>query len=160
MWQPKSNSFNNPLSVDSIPEKHPARRFYNYWKKLCGDGDFARKSDFNPADIVELLPNIAMTRLDYSGSAFDIILTLAGERIKDLLQIKGSGTYRKDFFTGDALDDRLHLYDHIAKKPREKFFRMRAPFKGREFNEYIVGLFPFSNDGETITHIFLVIESI
>ncbi|NOZ42772.1 MAG: PAS domain-containing protein [Alphaproteobacteria bacterium] len=160
MWQPKSKSFNNPLQIEEVAPDHPVRRFYTYWQALCGHQKFARKADFNPAEIPELLANIAITKLDYSGPEFDISLTLVGERIKDILLIKKLGTYRRDFFSGDELRDRLYLYDHMAQEQQVKIFRMKAPFSGRDFIEYIVGLFPFSSDGQRVTHFFLVIESI
>ncbi len=160
MWHPKTKSFDHPVEVKDLPEGHPVSLFHSYWQELCGKRKFALKADFNPARVPGLLANIAITRLDYAGPEFDIHLKLAGERIKEILSIKGKGTYRNDYFSGDALADRLFLYDHMARKQLVKFFRMTAPFTGREFIEYIVGLFPFSNDGEHIDHFFLVIETI
>ncbi|PCI47769.1 MAG: hypothetical protein COB49_06690 [Alphaproteobacteria bacterium] len=160
MWKPKSKSFDDPLTFEEVPTDHPAHLFYKYWRLLCGKRKFALKSDFDPAKVSALLPNIAITRLDYSAPEFDIFVTLVGERIRYLLSIEASGSYRHDYFSGDELEDRLYLYDHMAKEQLVKFFRMKAPFKGREFNKYIVGLFPFSSDGEKVDHFFLVIESI
>lgn len=160
MRQLKTKSFDHPVDIGDLPEGHPTQLFHAYWRELCGDRKFALKSDFDPARVPGLLTNIAITKLDFSGPEFDIHLKLAGERIKEILSIKGKGTYRNDFFSGDALADRLYLYDHMAKKQLVKFFRMKAPFAGREFIEYIVGLLPFSSDGEQVDYFFLVIESI
>lgn len=160
MWKPKSESFNNPLTIEEVPEDHAVHQFYRYWRELCGDREFALKAEFNPARVIKLLPNIAITRLEYSAAEFDIRLTLAGEEIMEIMLIKGLGTYRHDFFSGKELEDRLYLYDHMAKNRQMKIYRMNPPFPGREFIEYIVGLFPFSSDGEKVDYYFLVIESI
>jgi len=160
MWRPKSKSFQSPLSLEEVPEHHPVRRFYSYWRELCGNRAYALKGDFNPAQVKTLLPNIGIVRLNHAGAEFDLELTLVGERIMEIAAIGGKGSYRKDLFSGDELSDRLTLYAEIARNPAAHFFRMSTPFEGREYIEIIKGMFPFSRDGETVDHMFLVIESI
>lgn len=158
MRQLKSKSFDNPIRYEDVPENHPTRLFYDYWKLLCGDRKFALKSDFNPAELPRLLPNIGLVKLDYSGPEFDLLLTLVGERIKELTAISGPGSYRHDFFSGSELEDRLILYKDLSINPRAELFRMKVPFPQRHFHEIIVGMFPFSSEGQLVDYIFLVVE--
>ncbi|GEM_PF-5115996 len=160
MWRPKSKSFKFPLALGEVPEDHPARQFYVYWRELCGDRQYALKADFNPARVKQILPNIGVVKLDYSAAEFDLYLTLVGERIMEIAAINGKGSYRKDLFAGDELSDRLILYAEIAQNPAARFFQMNAPFEGREYIQIVKGMFPFSADGKLVDHIFLAIDSI
>lgn len=156
----KTEAFKSPVTLGDMPENHPARLFYDYWKELCAEADFALKADFNPADIPRLLPNICILKLDDSGPELGFNLTLIGEGVKNMSGVTEMADYERYLYTGDNLADRRLIYGELVKAPQVRFYRMKVPFPGRQFIEIIKGIFPFSSDGKKIDYFYLVMERI
>lgn len=156
----KTDSFENPVALEDMPENHPARLFYDYWETLCPVADFALKVNFNPADIPGILPNICILKMDDSRHPPAMELTLIGEGVKKMSGVIKMADYQHNLFSGDNLTDRQHIYSALSQKPEVRFYRMKVPFPGRQFIEIIKGIFPFSSDGKKIDFFYLVIDRI
>jgi hypothetical protein len=122
------------------------RKLNDYWLAKA-KGAVPSRSDIDPVDVRELLPNLMM--IDMSGDPLRFRYRLVGTRV---VQYTGFD------FTGRCLDELVfqgrdfieQCYRRIVEEKRPIFGHYAWLVRSRHFGQCEFGLFPLSDDGATV----------
>jgi hypothetical protein len=126
--------------------------FHRYWKDKRPSPDaIPLRADFDPADLRELLPNIVVIEVEQEPMRFRY--RLVGTRVVEFNGLDFSGLYlgtigwQEEHQLVDACTDAV-----VAKAPLCGFYTWTL--KSGSTGKCEFAIFPFSNDGRTVTQIF------
>ena len=130
----------------SIVRSERIRRLNDYWQAKAR-GKVPSRSDIDPVDVRELLPNLLM--IDMLGDPVRFRFRLVGTRV---VQYTGFD------FTGRCLDELVfqgrdfleQCYHRLLAERRPVFGHYAWLVRSRHFGQCEFGLFPLSDDGATV----------
>jgi hypothetical protein len=130
----------------SIVRSERIRRLNEYWQ-VKAKGRVPSRSDIDPVDVRELLPNLLM--IDMLGDPARFRFRLVGTRV---VQYTGFD------FTGRCLDELVFQGRDFLEQCYRRMLAERRPIFGhyawlvrsRHFGQCEFGLFPLSDDGATV----------
>lgn len=130
----------------SIVRSERIRRLNDYWQAKAR-GKVPSRSDIDPVDVRELLPNLLM--IDMLGDPMRFRFRLVGTRV---VQYTGFD------FTGRCLDELVfqgrdfleQCYHRLLAERRPVFGHYAWLVRSRHFGQCEFGLFPLSDDGATV----------
>lgn len=131
--------------IDDIPHDI-LKKIYLHWLKMKGDRLMPSRADLNPADIVDILPNICLVDAEKETKRYKM-------RLIGTETVRAIGTD----ITGKYLDEvplmEQHLkkrYDWIKKEKRPYLISGKLRWSKLSFLNFCsIGL-PFSDDGENV----------
>lgn len=149
-WNAKKKSTDIFITADECPSAK-IRKLADYWAKLRGDLPFPLRQTIEPADIKPLLPHIVLVEVHLNP--LRIRYRLAGTKFVEAFGTETSGRWLHEVY-----DDQYELNQTLGNFQR--LLDSRAPVYGRTENTFLpIGnsqfawaIFPFSDDGQTITH--------
>ncbi|MEH6405005.1 MAG: PAS domain-containing protein [Sneathiella sp.] len=78
------------VPIDGIDQSHPiVKEGYAYWLSKCHGNSLPRWSDFDPAEIKSLLPNIVVTHV--MDNPRDYVEKITGERVIERSSMNSAG---------------------------------------------------------------------
>lgn len=130
----------------SIVRSERIRKLYDYWLAKA-KGRVPSRSDIDPVDVRELLPNLLM--IDMFGDPIRFRFRLVGTRV---VQYTGFD------FTGRCLDELVfqgrdfleQCYHRMLAEQRPIFGHYAWLVRSRHFGQCEFGLLPLSDDGATV----------
>ena len=128
------------------------KRFYDYWNARRAAPDFVPlRADFDPADLRELLPNIVIMEVERSPLRFRY--RLVGTRVVEFNNLDFTGLYLGTI----GWDEERQLVDSCTdaaagRTPLCGFYTWTL--RNGNIGKCEFALFPFSDDGATITQLF------
>ena len=124
-------------------------RLHEYWQARKGGRIAPRRSDIDPADLVELLPNMFIFKVHGNGRA-DYQLTLLGTALVAVLGRDFTGCMFDEMYTGDSARILREQYDHVVRSHQPYYARLDAEWMNKDFICYDRLLLPLSEDGKRV----------
>lgn len=130
----------------SIVRSERIRRLSEYWQAKA-NGKVPSRSDIDPVDVRELLPNLLM--IDMLGDPARFRFRLVGTRVVQYTGFDFTGRYLDELvFQGrDFLEQ---CYRRMLSERRPIFGHYAWLVRSRHFGQCEFGLFPLSDDGATV----------
>jgi len=140
------------LLIDQFNQSHPiVKDGYAYWLSKCHGSSIPRWSDFNPADIKPLLPNIVVTHV--MNDPRDYLEKITGENVISRSSMNSAGKYWSKI-PGRGPESKIWtIFSDIVE--RKQPILNRIPYVGphREFIDIETVCCPISENGETVDRI-------
>lgn len=133
---------NFDFNIDDLSNEQ--KELYHYWVTLKGSRLMPTRAEFNPADVVKVLPFISMENVSYNPVRFQVRLV----GTKTLSLQNSIGTYLDEIVGTDEIIDMLKEMVSL-KKPY--IYSSDVKWNDRSFKTYSSLIVPFSEDGENVT---------
>ena len=130
----------------AIVQSQRIHRLDAYWREKAGAGMPAR-SEFDPVDVRELLPNLMM--VDVLGQPPRFRYRLVGTRVVQYTGFDFTGRYL-DEMVFQGRDFMEQCYGRVLKERRPLFGHYAWLVRSRHFGRCEFGLFPLSDDGQRV----------
>jgi hypothetical protein len=141
-------------NVDEVPSTR-ARRMYRYWMEKRGDRRLPSRSDIDPSEIKDLLPNVILTRLEYAP--FRVLYKLIGTKAVENAGLDYSGRYLDELdFVSEFGTDWPATYQMIATEKEPVLGLCTIKLTDGVVKPYVVAMFPLSSDGETVDQVIAI----
>lgn len=141
-------------SIDEVPSTR-ARRMYQYWLDKKGGRAMPSRSDIDPSEIKDLLPNVILTRLEYQP--FRVLYRLIGTKAVENAGIDYSGRYLDEIdFVSEFGTDWPGTYRNIADEKQPVLGLCQIKFIDGVIKPYVVAMFPLSSDGTQVDQIIAI----
>ncbi len=140
--------------IEEVPSTR-ARRMHQYWLDKKGARAMPARSDIEPSEIKDLLPNIILTRLEYEP--FRVLYKLIGTRAVENAGIDYSGRYLDQIdFVSEFGTDWPAIYRAVADGKAPVYGLCQIRFTDGVIKPYVCALFPLSNDGERVDQVLAI----
>jgi hypothetical protein len=129
-------------------------RFHDYWKaRRSAEHAVPLRAAVDPTDLRELLPNIVVIEVEHAPLRFRY--RLVGTRVVEFNKLDFTGLYLGTI-GWDEERQIVDIYvDTVAsRKPACGFYSWTL--RNGNIGKCEFGIFPFSQDGETVTQIFAI----
>ncbi len=127
------------------------RTLHDYWGARLNGGIAPLRTDIDPADLRELLPNIVI--VDFAADPLEVRYRLIGTRVVEISRVDFTGKLLSECdFQAAESEIWRECYAQIAETGRPVYGRVEIPVDG-EGDMYVVeefGIFPLSHDGAAI----------
>lgn len=141
-------------SIDEVPSTR-ARRMFRYWTAKKGDRRMPSRTDIDPAEIKDLLPNVILTRLEYEP--FRVLYKLVGTKAVENAGYDYSGHYLDEMdFVSEIGTDWPGTYRNIADSGEPVFGLCQIKFTDGVVKPYVVAMFPLSSDGRRVDQVISI----
>jgi hypothetical protein len=141
-------------SIDEVPSTR-ARRMFRYWTEKKGDRRMPSRTDIDPAEIKDLLPNVILTRLEYEP--FRVLYKLVGTKAVENAGYDYSGHYLDEMdFVSEIGTDWPGTYRNIADSGEPVFGLCQIKFTDGVVKPYVVAMFPLSSDGRRVDQVISI----
>lgn len=130
----------------AIVQSQRIHRLHAYWRSKAGTGMPAR-SDFDPVDVRDLLPNLMM--IDVLGTPPRFRYRLVGTRVAQYTGFDFTGRYL-DEMVFQGRDFMAGCYARVVAERRPLFGHYAWLVRSRHFGRCEVALFPLSDDGNRV----------
>lgn len=140
------------LHSNEFDQSHPVvKAGYTYWLSKCSNGALPRWSDFDPADIKPLLPNIVVTHV--LSDPRDFVEKITGERIIERSSINSAGKKWSSIPGRGPESEIWKVFSSIVDEKRP--ILNHIPYVGphNEFMGIETVCCPISEDGMTVDRI-------
>lgn len=124
------------------------QRLFAYWRGLCREERMPSRSDIDPVEIPDLLPNIFL--LDVVGDAEDFVFRLAGSLVEDAfsMTLRGKSVADIQRRAGTLIPIAHHI--EVARGGGPRYREGNMMVAGREHWKVQRLLLPLASDGRTI----------
>ena len=140
--------------IEEVPSTR-ARRMHQYWLDKKGARAMPARSDIDPSEIKDLLPNVILTRLEYEP--FRVLYKLIGTRAVENAGIDYSGRYLDQIdFVSEFGTDWPAIYRGIADDKVPLYGLCQIRFTDGVIKPYVCAMFPLSNDGERVDQVLAI----
>lgn len=142
--------------ADSLGVRHPSLlTTLSLWQKLRGDRPAPRRADFDPLDLGRYLRNVFLIEVLPDG---DYLYRVTGTLIVEHVGFESSR--RRLSSLGEYVDiDRIKSdFDDFTGRMTGRYDKAMGPWRGLEWRAYHRLMLPFSQHGETVSHILGCIE--
>ena len=140
--------------IEEVPSTR-ARRMHQYWLDKKGARAMPARSDIDPSEIKDLLPNVILTRLEYEP--FRVLYKLIGTRAVENAGIDYSGRYLDQIdFVSEFGTDWPAIYRGIADDKAPVYGLCQIRFTDGVIKPYVCAMFPLSNDGENVDQVLAI----
>jgi len=119
--------------------------FEDYWRSIRGDALVPLKSDFNPADIKQLLPNIMIFDI-ISEPSPSLMIRLAGSSLREHWHVEPTGKDYLDYLPEGEQMDVFNGFTTMCAKPCGRWRRLETHFESHLSILSESTLFPLIND--------------
>lgn len=119
------------------------RRLVAYWTSRSIDGALPRRTDIEPADIRDLLPNVVMTDIE---QPFRIRYRLVGTKVVDFNRLDFTGRYLDDL-RWDTEGRYTRAYKLITEIKVPIYGTDAWPLAGEMAGRSEIAILPLSSDG-------------
>ncbi len=124
------------------------RRFAAYWESLRRGERLPARSDLDPGEFVYCLPNVLL--MDLSHEPLRVRYRLVGSAVVSVAKLDFTGRYLDELSFPSAGFDWMELYRRLVAERRPLFAQVPIETTMGGLQQYELGLFPLSTDGETI----------
>jgi hypothetical protein len=140
--------------IEDVPSTR-ARRMHQYWLAKKGDRVMPSRSDIDPSEIKDLLPNVILSRLEYEP--FRVLYKLIGTRAVENAGIDYSGRYLDELdFVSEIGTDWPAVYRAIAADKAPIYGLCQIKFTDGVTKPYVCAMFPLSSDGERVDQVLAI----
>ena len=120
------------------------KELYRYWQTLKGSRLMPKKEEFNPADVVKVLPFISLEDVTYNPIRFQV--RLVGTRT---LSLQNSvGTYLDEI---DGTEEIIDMLKEMVSLKKPYTYTSDIKWDDRRYKTYSSLIVPFSEDGDNVT---------
>lgn len=133
---------NFDFTIDDLSEEQKV--MLNYWKTLKGERVMPTRREFNPGDVVKVLPYISMENVSYNPVRFRVRLV----GTKTLSLQNSVGMYLDDI---DGTDEIIDMLKEMVSLKKPYLYSSDIKWDDRRFKTYSSLIVPFSEDGENVT---------
>jgi hypothetical protein len=140
--------------IEDVPSTR-ARRMHQYWLGKKGERAMPARSDIDPSEIKDLLPNVILSRLEYEP--FRVLYKLIGTRAVENAGMDYSGRYLDELdFVSEFGTDWPAIYRSIAADKLPLYGLCQIRFIDGVVKPYVVAMFPLSSDGERVDQVLAI----
>jgi hypothetical protein len=140
--------------IEEVPSTR-ARRMHQYWLDKKGERAMPARSDIDPSEIKDLLPNVILSRLEYEP--FRVLYKLIGTRAVENAGIDYSGRYLDEIdFVSEFGTDWHAIYRAIATDKVPVFGLCQIKFTDGVMKPYVCAMFPLSSDGARVDQVLAI----
>jgi hypothetical protein len=140
--------------IEDVPSTR-ARRMHQYWLGKKGDRAMPARSDIDPSEMKDLLPNVILSRLEYEP--FRVLYKLIGTRAVENAGIDYSGRYLDELdFVSEFGTDWPAIYRAIATEKAPIYGLCQIRFTDGVMKPYVCAMFPLSSDGERVDQVLAI----
>lgn len=140
-----------------VPPEHDDpqfQRFFDYWVGLCASNGLAKKSDFDPLELVDILGQLNVIRVHYLQGRLRFEFTLWGTRNTQLFGGDLTGKFADEVFSATPVGTVDEVFEDMVIHRRPHFWHVPVPRPTRDFTAYRRLAVPFTDEkGERITDI-------
>lgn len=130
------------------------RRVHAYWNGLRGERFAPSRAEIDPAELRDLLPSLLLA--DIETEPFRVRYRLVGTLVVEVSGFDFTGRYLDDleFVSGEG--EFQAAYYTVWKEKIPAYARPHWPFETEMRTQYDLGVFPLSDDGESVTRALAV----
>ena len=140
--------------IEDVPSSR-ARRMHQYWLDKKGPRAMPARSDIEPVEIKDLLPNVILSRIEYEP--FRVLYKLIGTRAVENAGIDYSGRYLDQIdFVSEFGTDWPAIYRAIATDKVPIYGLCQIRFTDGVIKPYVCAMFPLSSDGERVDQVLAI----
>jgi len=125
------------------------QQFYIYWNEVKGSRIMPSRSDINPNDFVDILPNILI--FDYLEQEDDFIIRLTGTKNSQFL----GETTGERLSTMEQYADAAERLKWCVKSKQPYYIKSTLESIDKEYIKYASIVMPLSDDNENVNMIIL-----
>lgn len=130
------------------------RRFFDYWLALCPGSELARKSDFDPLALVDILGQLNVIKVHYLQGHLRFQFTLWGTNNTELFGSDLTGQFSDEVFSTTPVGTVDEVFEDMVIHRRPHFWHVPVPRPTRDFTAYRRLAVPFvAQDGGRVTDI-------
>lgn len=130
------------------------RKLHAYWSGLRGARAAPRRAEIDPADIRDLLPNLIIGQVE--RDPFRIRYRLVGTRVAEVTGCDFTGKYLDEIALPEDEGDFEECYRRAATDRIPVFDRPVWHLDAWTALRYDFGVFPLSDDGETVDRVLAI----
>lgn len=148
------------VGLAELPEKHPVGVFHAFWRSVTDESrQVAPWASFDPADHPRILPWILLLKHEGVTSADDPIwrYSVCGTGCSDLFGFSYQGKVFGENLPPDAIAQRRAEFDRVCNGSGPLFSQSDLPIHGRSSIEICRGVFPFSDGGQVVDRIVVIL---
>jgi len=123
-------------------------QLYQYWLLKKGENRAPARSDIDPLDFQNLLPNIFL--FDVIKDPLDYRMRLVGTRIVQVMERDCTGMLFDEIYKGERALKVREDYDWVAKKMEPVYSEITAGWMNRDFLTYYRLMLPLSSDNSDV----------
>lgn len=142
------------INPSSIAAEHPVAQFYANWRELDRQGEFVPWSAFSPMQMPRILPWMLLLEKQAEQKYY---YRVCGSSCELLFGQSYQGKYLGDGMPADATRIRMQEFQQVEESGKPLFSEANLPISGKEFIEVYRGTFGFSQAGEFVDRILVVI---
>jgi len=131
-------------------------RAYEYWQSMRGDRVLPARSDLDPLDIPDLLPNVIL--LDYLPKDHRLKVRLVGTLVVDMYGSDYTGMYLDEIDFGEVRDKVLDDYMSAVTAARPLFSDHVFRQLGGALFDIERLIVPLSEDGTQVTMLLAILD--
>lgn len=130
------------------------RRVHEYWNILCGARFAPGRAEINPVELRDLLPSLVI--VDIEIEPFRVRYRLVGTLVAEVSGFDFTGRYldELEFVSGDGVFQ--EAYYTVWKEQVPVYTRPYWPFDPEQKIRFDLGVFPLSDDGQSVTRALAV----
>ena len=130
------------FTVDDLPVRK-MRDLYQYWLNIRGDKLMPSRADFNPADIVAILPHITIVNVERNPLRFKLVL-VGSESVK-AIGYEVTGKYLSEIPLLNKYAKERYLW--VIENKKSYLFSSRLKWSEKSFLRYHMIGMPLSDNG-------------
>lgn len=142
------------IEPSSIAAEHPVAQFYANWCEMDRLGELTPWSVFSPMQMPRILPWMLLLEKQAEEKYY---YRVCGSSCEQLFGQSYQGKYLGDGLPDDAARIRLREFKQVEDSGQPLFSEANLPISGKEFIEVYRGTFGFSQAGEFVDRILVVI---
>lgn len=139
-------SFPDFAPTPEIITSNRIRRLVAYWQSCCGGRQMPGRADIDPADILDLLPNVVMVDIE---QPFRIRYRLVGTQVVDFNRLDFTGRYL-DELRWDTHGRYTRAYQLVLELKAPIFGLDAWPLAGEMTGRSEIAILPLSSDGAVV----------
>src|SRR5262245_62159149 len=140
--------------IEDVPSTR-ARRMHQYWLGKKGGRTMPARSDIDPSEIKDLLPNVILSRLEYEP--FRVLYKLIGTKAVENAGLDYSGRYLDELdFVSEFGTDWPATYQMIATEKEPVLGLCTIKLTDGVVKPYVVAMFPLSSDGSVVDQVIAI----
>lgn len=138
------------ISTDlSTVKSERVRRVYDYWNGLRGARFAPTRAEIDPAELRDLLPWVVL--VDIEPRPFRVRYRLVGTQVVEVSGFDFTGRYLDELEFVSLEGEFENSYQRVWREKVPAYVRPFWPFDSEMKTRYDLGIFPLSDDKQTVT---------
>lgn len=129
-------------------ESAAIRQLFLYWQSKCADGRIPRRTDIDPVDIPNLVPNLMIADIEHDP--FRVRYRLVGTKVVQMTGYEFTGKYLDEIALPNDEGPFQECYQTACETRLPVLQRIEWHLAEDTTEEYDICILPLSDDGDTV----------